>query len=102
MTELRKFNLILVYPQPILYPAEKQLLQTDSHLLFYVSDFIVKSIIYNMDVCDIVFTLTVAKATIDLPKGCSTPTLYHKSVCSRVFQLIEYYDLHGILGTETV
>ena len=87
--ELRRMNLILLYPQPVLSPPEREV---DENLL-YIPDIIVRIATYNIDKGDIAFILNTSSAVLSQLNGILSP-VYCTPVQSRINQLMNISQLH--------
>ena len=82
--ELRRMNLILLYPQPVLSPPERA---ADENLL-YIPDIIVRVATYDIDETDIAFILNISSAIITPTNGILSP-VFLKPIQSRISKLTE-------------
>ena len=86
--ELRRMNLLLLYPQPVLSPPERA---ADKNLL-YIPDIIVRVATYDIDETDIAFILNISSAFISPTNGILSP-VFLKPVHSRISKLTECQHL---------
>ena len=97
LSQLRNFNLVLPYPQAVVYPPECP----QGVILLHVTSIIARSVTYDIDHSDIAFILSVAVATLKDQSNFG-PVELIGSIQSRVSLLIEHNDLCDVLCSRNV